>query len=418
MKRSTLFTILLFTSLSTLCAQSEALIKKTNTGLTKMEFPNNGNNLILGSSSGEGLDLGVRNVLLGSYNGNGLINGSENTFVGVNAGTAATGAGNVGLGYQAGNMNTGNFNVFLGQYAGALTGDISNSLYIENAQVDSTQALIYGEFDNDVLRFNAATDIFSSSTTDEGLLVEKNHTGNFDIPAVLGRNRVSDYYGVGVQGEGNYRGVFGRGFGLGGGTYTGVYGEAANPNPGNNRGISGYASQGASNYAVRGITTNGLSNYAGYFSGKVWIKANSLDSVFLSVENDAGESQLSVTKDSVIINANLVAKSQLKLDSDGVKFDDDGVINKTAAVKYYIATTGDYPSTDLPSPPAEAIGRIMLFPAHYASFVTASWQECDGSLLNIADHTALFSLLGTTYGGDGLTTFGIPDLRNAVPLHN
>jgi microcystin-dependent protein len=43
---------------------------------------------------------------------------------------------------------------------------------------------------------------------------------------------------------------------------------------------------------------------------------------------------------------------------------------------------------------------------------------CDGSLLNVSTNQALFSLLGTNFGGDGKTTFGVPDLRNASPNPN
>lgn len=50
-------------------------------------------------------------------------------------------------------------------------------------------------------------------------------------------------------------------------------------------------------------------------------------------------------------------------------------------------------------------------------FAPQGWALCDGQLLPIAQHTALFSLLGTKYGGDGQTTFGLPDLRGRVPLH-
>lgn len=45
------------------------------------------------------------------------------------------------------------------------------------------------------------------------------------------------------------------------------------------------------------------------------------------------------------------------------------------------------------------------------------WQACDGSLLAISEYDALFNLLGTTYGGDGQTTFAVPDLRGRLPLH-
>lgn len=45
------------------------------------------------------------------------------------------------------------------------------------------------------------------------------------------------------------------------------------------------------------------------------------------------------------------------------------------------------------------------------------WQACDGSLLPISQYDALFSLLGTTYGGDGQNTFAVPDLRGRLPIH-
>ncbi len=51
------------------------------------------------------------------------------------------------------------------------------------------------------------------------------------------------------------------------------------------------------------------------------------------------------------------------------------------------------------------------------TFAPVGWANCDGQLLAISQNTALFSLLGTTYGGDGRTTFGLPDLRGRVPMH-
>ncbi len=60
------------------------------------------------------------------------------------------------------------------------------------------------------------------------------------------------------------------------------------------------------------------------------------------------------------------------------------------------------------------IGQIQLFGFGWAP---QGWATCDGQLLSISSNTALFSLLGTTYGGDGRTTFALPDLRGRVPLH-
>ena len=63
---------------------------------------------------------------------------------------------------------------------------------------------------------------------------------------------------------------------------------------------------------------------------------------------------------------------------------------------------------------AQAIlGEILLVPYN---FTPAGYAECNGQLLPISQNTALFSLLGTTYGGDGRTTFALPDLRDRVPV--
>src|SRR5210317_1716351 len=51
------------------------------------------------------------------------------------------------------------------------------------------------------------------------------------------------------------------------------------------------------------------------------------------------------------------------------------------------------------------------------NFPPRNWALCDGQLLPISSNTALFSLLGTTYGGDGRTTFALPDLRGRAPIH-
>lgn len=61
------------------------------------------------------------------------------------------------------------------------------------------------------------------------------------------------------------------------------------------------------------------------------------------------------------------------------------------------------------------IGEIRILP--YMRGAPTGWQVCDGSLLQISGNEALFQLLGTTYGGDGQTNFGVPDLRARVPVH-
>ena len=59
------------------------------------------------------------------------------------------------------------------------------------------------------------------------------------------------------------------------------------------------------------------------------------------------------------------------------------------------------------------LAQIIMFAGNFAP---NSWAFCAGQILSIAQNTALFSLLGTTYGGNGQTTFGLPDLRGRVPV--
>ena len=59
------------------------------------------------------------------------------------------------------------------------------------------------------------------------------------------------------------------------------------------------------------------------------------------------------------------------------------------------------------------IGQIMLFAGNFAP---RGWAFCEGQLLPIAQNTALFSILGTTYGGDGRTTFGLPDFKGRMVI--
>jgi microcystin-dependent protein len=60
------------------------------------------------------------------------------------------------------------------------------------------------------------------------------------------------------------------------------------------------------------------------------------------------------------------------------------------------------------------IGEIRMFAGNYAP---VGWAFCNGAELQINENDALFALIGTTYGGDGTTTFCLPDLRGRIPLH-
>src|SRR5687767_15211750 len=60
------------------------------------------------------------------------------------------------------------------------------------------------------------------------------------------------------------------------------------------------------------------------------------------------------------------------------------------------------------------VGEIRMFAGNFAP---AGWMFCEGQLLPISENETLYSLIGTTYGGDGESTFALPDLRGRVPIH-
>ena len=60
------------------------------------------------------------------------------------------------------------------------------------------------------------------------------------------------------------------------------------------------------------------------------------------------------------------------------------------------------------------VAEIRIFPFN---FPAKGWAWCNGQLMPLSQNTALFSLLGTTYGGDGKSTFGLPDLQGRAPMH-
>jgi microcystin-dependent protein len=60
------------------------------------------------------------------------------------------------------------------------------------------------------------------------------------------------------------------------------------------------------------------------------------------------------------------------------------------------------------------VGEIRMFAGNFAP---AGWMFCEGQLLPISENETLFQLIGTTYGGDGQSTFGLPDLQGRLPMH-
>src|ERR1700687_3614063 len=74
---------------------------------------------------------------------------------------------------------------------------------------------------------------------------------------------------------------------------------------------------------------------------------------------------------------------------------------------------GDSPGRGAKIMADQFVAEIRIVPFNFAP---TGWATCDGQIMPIAQNTALFSLLGTTFGGDGQTTFALPDLRGRAPM--
>jgi microcystin-dependent protein len=83
------------------------------------------------------------------------------------------------------------------------------------------------------------------------------------------------------------------------------------------------------------------------------------------------------------------------------------------ALNYLIATEGAFPARQASLNEQTFLGEIVLFAGNYAP---TDFHAADGTLLPIADNEDLFGVLGTTYGGDGVTNFALPDLRGRSAL--
>jgi len=207
-------------------------------------------NVCLGSEAGENLSTGNRNIFIGQKAGSSTFYANNNIAIGYYAGRYIREESNIVIGHQAGyNLQYSTGNILLGYQAGYNeTG--SNKLYIDNS--NTTTPLIYGEFDNDIVRINGKLGVNTSPTY---YIHSVDNTTSSDAPAVYGTHSVTDNYGIGVRGDGKYRGVYGYSS-TASGSGTGVYGIASGTGTGTRYGVYGYASGGAT-------------AWAGYFSGNV-----------------------------------------------------------------------------------------------------------------------------------------------------
>lgn len=239
-------------------------------------------NAYLGKSAGK-YATGDYNSFYGYASGY-ASNGNYNSFYGNNSGSYNDGEYNVFIGYQAGyNSGIGSRNVFLGNKAG-MNETGSDKLYIDNS--DTTDALIYGEFDNNLVRVNGNFNVTGGSTL----------TGNVGIG-----NGASPSYMLSVLSD-----------------YVGIYSEAATTTGSATYGVYGMAG-GASlaNYGIYGTTLGTAgTNWAGYFAGNINVTGTvvkSMDEIkidhpidpenkFLSHSNITSNERMNVYNGNVILD--------------------------------------------------------------------------------------------------------------------
>lgn len=165
-----------------IAGQEKLKLLNSGNGKARIEFTNNDENIIIGTDAGNSLSnsnaVGNNNILIGSEAGSLTTNGSSNIFIGSESGQANTlggfntyvgdrsgkfkqsGNSNLFLGFGTGEFNsTGSGNVFIGRQVD-MPGSTSNRLAIHNSSsTEETGALIYGEFDNGLVRINGELDI-------------------------------------------------------------------------------------------------------------------------------------------------------------------------------------------------------------------------------------------------------------------
>ncbi len=250
-------------------------------------------NTFLGYSAGITGNNSRYNTMIGAHAGHSTTSGRDNVYVGYNAGyDNTTGSQNTFIGSQAGENNyqrTGS--VFIGYKAGYNESSFYR-LYIHNNE--SSNPLIYGEFDNEILRFNGQVGIQTTPRADAGLHVEHdslyagyftsdNHSNNThvihaeytstslaDAVAVYGKCApgANAYYGIGGQFIGNFKGVdISSNAGSSTGTSYGLYAKCSGFG-GPRYGVYGEASNGTFRYGVYGKADSELSqSYAVFCDG-------------------------------------------------------------------------------------------------------------------------------------------------------
>ena len=131
---------------------------------------------------------------------------------------------------------------------------------------------------------------------------------------------------------------------------------------------------------------------------------------------DFGQHQVALDATAIPSHSHTIGTAGQTLNAGGSQSHNN--MQPSLALNYCIALQGLFPSRSTPAPDGASgdgdlgldpfLGEVGLFAGNFAP---RNWAYCNGQLLQVAQHSALFALLGTTYGGDGRNTFGLPDLR-------
>jgi hypothetical protein len=151
-------------------------------------------NIIMGRWAGRNNTTGYHQILIGGGAGGSMTTGNENVIIGGNAGAVnSTGSGNIFLGYSAGWSNTGSGNIIIGNRVGYNSyQNVSNALIIDNET--TTSPLIYGDFENDYLRFNANVGIGTYYNTTYGLRVDGGTSTSYSMYVYKGAYTPGSFY--------------------------------------------------------------------------------------------------------------------------------------------------------------------------------------------------------------------------------
>lgn len=327
-------------------------------------------NFMQGYQTGNALTTGVNNNFLGYQAGKANTTGDNNAFIGYRAGTAnTTGSENIFLGYRAGYSNTiGGSNFFAGLNAG-----YTSTSAINNISIGTSAGYSIDDGQNNVFVGREAG-------------YNSNDNNNVFIGFEAGKDNTT--------GSGN--------------TYIGYGADGSSPSLSNATAIGNGATVSASNSVVLGNGANvGIGTTAPISKLHVQGDVNLLGNVRIANGTEGNGKRL--VSDATGM-ANWVSLSPHTTYKD--------IRDAYLTVNFLICLDGYYPPHGGGPGSGGAItpytGQIIMFAGNYEP---PGWAFCDGQILTISSNPALYSILGTMYGGNGITTFALPDMRSRNPVH-